>query len=338
MSEKRKILKCTMSFIMIVTLVLATGVYSFAASPHIQSNVSETAVSANLSDRSLPTAVSTLTSGNTYHFNLATDTSNKFKSASLYLKQAGESSYSNVYNYTAKNYFRYCDASIKATGSGTLYYYWSVKYADTGKTATFKTNSKTVVKPEDPSDDDSDNTSDSSSLIWPAESGYNITTLNWYWNNGSPKSHGTRWGWSHAIDISGGGNVLAAASGKVETVAYQKNGFGNYIVILQNDGNRSLYGHLKSVSVKTGQSVTQGSKIGVMGSTGNSSGVHLHFEIQKGNPMDTFRTASVASKLRIGTNVYKANNKMRNSYKCCATTADWIINNYKVSSGWYVHK
>jgi hypothetical protein len=152
MSEKRKILQCTMSFIMIVTLVLTTGVYSFAASPHIQSNVSETAVSANLSDRSLPTAVSTLISENTYHFNLATDTSNKFKSASLYLKQAGESSYSNVYSYTARNYFRYCDTSIQVTGSGTLYYYWSVKYADTGKTATFKTNSKTVKSNSQPND------------------------------------------------------------------------------------------------------------------------------------------------------------------------------------------
>lgn len=203
--------------------------------------------------------------------------------------------------------------------------FYKVKYG--GKTGyvsaeyiSFKTEAKAVEK----------------TLVWPAES-YYITTLNYYWNNGNPKAHGTRYGWSHAIDIAGGGDVVSAADGVIEDVGYQKNGFGNYVVIRHDDGNRSLYGHLKSVSVKKGQRIAALKKIGVMGSTGNSTGVHLHFELEKGNPMDIFRD-KYGSKLKIGTNVYKANHAMRNKYGLCKSTAEWIHSEFKVEDGWYVHK
>ena len=57
--------------------------------------------------------------------------------------------------------------------------------------------------------------------------------------------------------------------------------YGNRIVIKHNNGYETLYAHLSSIDVKVGQTVPQGSKIGVMGSTGRSTGIHLHFEVLK---------------------------------------------------------
>lgn len=61
-------------------------------------------------------------------------------------------------------------------------------------------------------------------------------------------------------------------------------GYGNYVVIQHTDGNYTLYGHLanNSITVKAGDSVSQGQVIGKMGTSGNSSGTHLHFEIRVG--------------------------------------------------------
>ena len=100
---------------------------------------------------------------------------------------------------------------------------------------------------------------------------------------------GQRWGKLHkGIDIAGGGNVMAADNGRVSFVGWD-GGYGKTIIIDHQNGMKTLYGHLSSYSVKVGDVVQQGQKIGVKGSTGNSTGVHLHFEvIQNGaaqNPM-----------------------------------------------------
>ena len=69
-------------------------------------------------------------------------------------------------------------------------------------------------------------------------------------------------------------------------------GYGNYIAIEHPDGKITIYGHLSSVAVNVGQVVVQGQVIGYSGSTGNSSGPHLHFEVRLGstpvNPMSYF--------------------------------------------------
>lgn len=102
--------------------------------------------------------------------------------------------------------------------------------------------------------------------------------------------YGKRWGSMHkGIDlVSKNRNILAADNGKV-TFAGKKSGYGNAIIIDHNNGFQTLYAHLSQISVKSGTTVEKGEKIGVMGSTGNSTGVHLHFEIQKNgsaqNPM-----------------------------------------------------
>ncbi|MDY3051755.1 MAG: peptidoglycan DD-metalloendopeptidase family protein [Ndongobacter sp.] len=71
--------------------------------------------------------------------------------------------------------------------------------------------------------------------------------------------------------------VYATSSGTVTTVTYGS-GYGNYIELAHDDGNGSLYAHLSGFNCYAGQHVEKGQIIGYIGSTGNSTGPHLHFE------------------------------------------------------------
>ncbi|WP_239615444.1 peptidoglycan DD-metalloendopeptidase family protein [Cohnella mopanensis] len=91
---------------------------------------------------------------------------------------------------------------------------------------------------------------------------------------------GARWGRLHkGIDITGKKNILAADEGVIEFAGYKSGGLGNAIIINHNNGFKTVYGHMKSVNVKKGQIVEKGDVIGIMGSTGRSTGTHLHFEV-----------------------------------------------------------
>lgn len=73
--------------------------------------------------------------------------------------------------------------------------------------------------------------------------------------------------------------IMSAGSGRVSRVGYDANGYGNYVVVDHSNGLSTLYGHLDRVNVRQGQSVTQGFNLGILGSTGNSTGPHLHFGV-----------------------------------------------------------
>jgi murein DD-endopeptidase MepM/ murein hydrolase activator NlpD len=77
-----------------------------------------------------------------------------------------------------------------------------------------------------------------------------------------------------------GTSVKAAMAGRVTTVAYDES-YGNYVVVSHHSGYRTLYGHLSAVRVKTGAYVATGERIGDVGSTGRSTGPHLHFPVYK---------------------------------------------------------
>jgi murein DD-endopeptidase MepM/ murein hydrolase activator NlpD len=77
-----------------------------------------------------------------------------------------------------------------------------------------------------------------------------------------------------------GSPVFAADDGVVALVGSSSSGYGNYVVIAHAGGFDTLYGHLSSILVKAGQRVTQGTPVGLEGSTGNSTGPHLHFELR----------------------------------------------------------
>lgn len=94
---------------------------------------------------------------------------------------------------------------------------------------------------------------------------------------------GQRWGSFHpGMDmVSEQSGILASDNGKV-ILAGWKTGYGNCIIIDHQNGYSTLYGHLSKIEVNNGENVQKGEKIGIMGSTGNATGVHLHFEIRKG--------------------------------------------------------
>jgi murein DD-endopeptidase MepM/ murein hydrolase activator NlpD len=93
---------------------------------------------------------------------------------------------------------------------------------------------------------------------------------------------GMRWGRMHeGIDIAGGsGTPIGAAAAGTVIVAGQQSGYGNIVVVDHGNGLSTAYAHLSSISVGVGQSVGQGTVIGGMGTTGHSTGVHLHFEVR----------------------------------------------------------
>lgn len=108
----------------------------------------------------------------------------------------------------------------------------------------------------------------SGSFVWPASGGI---------------SQGYKF-YHKAIDISSrsGGAILAADSGVVIVSGWIDNsGYGNRVMIDHGNGYVTLYGHLSATQVVVGQTVTRGNVIGQMGSTGRSTGTHLHFEIRK---------------------------------------------------------
>ena len=146
----------------------------------------------------------------------------------------------------------------------------------------------------------------SSGYVWPVTGFYYLTSM-WNENRGS-YNHG-------AIDIADAGidgaSVLAAHSG---TVMYAEEecehnwgksiscgcggGYGNYVMLDHGDGHMTVYAHMSSVLVSTGESVSAGQVIGFVGSTGDSTGSHLHFETryngEKYNPLTEYPDISVS--------------------------------------------
>ena len=116
----------------------------------------------------------------------------------------------------------------------------------------------------------------------------NSVVTSGYGGRNAPKTSGGYGSSNHdGIDIGGtGGNLNGQAAdsiggGKVTEVGYDENGYGNYVVVDHGNGYTSLYGHLQKATVKQGETVSAGQQVGVIGSTGNSSGPHLHLRVRK---------------------------------------------------------
>ncbi|MBT3190816.1 MAG: peptidoglycan DD-metalloendopeptidase family protein [Anaerolineae bacterium] len=118
-------------------------------------------------------------------------------------------------------------------------------------------------------------------FVWPAANHY-LSGYDW-----SPKTN------HRGIDIAGheGAGIFAVDAGVIVYSGWNNYGYGNVVMIDHGTGFQSMYAHLSAIYVGCGQSVGQGEAIGAFGSTGRSSGAHLHFELMtsvygKVNPWD----------------------------------------------------
>ena len=113
-------------------------------------------------------------------------------------------------------------------------------------------------------------------MIWPSYTSYITSGYGYRVNpvSGVYKLHS-----GSDIGASYGSAIYAAASGTV-ILAGWNGGYGNCVMINHGNGYTTLYGHMSSIAVSDGQSVSQGQVIGYVGSTGNSTGPHLHFEVR----------------------------------------------------------
>ena len=108
----------------------------------------------------------------------------------------------------------------------------------------------------------------SGAFAWPT--GQHVLSGNDYWSG------------HLGIDIAGvtGDGIYAADAGVIVFAGWAYGGYGNMIMIDHGNGYQTLYAHLSAVSARCGQSVYTGTYIGALGSTGNSTGPHLHFEVR----------------------------------------------------------
>ena len=95
-----------------------------------------------------------------------------------------------------------------------------------------------------------------------------------------------RWGKMHnGIDISSSGirgqSIVAADGGTVTYVKYHNYGYGYHLMIDHGNGMSTLYAHCNSINVTPGQKVAKGQVIATVGTTGDSTGNHLHFEVYR---------------------------------------------------------
>ena len=115
---------------------------------------------------------------------------------------------------------------------------------------------------------------------WPTDSGWTLSSGYVYRN--SPVGRGREL--HTGLDISGtgyGSKVYATNNGVVMKANYHYS-YGNHVVINHNNGYMTLYGHMSRLAVKKGQKVERGQVIGYVGSTGDSTGPHVHYEVWKG--------------------------------------------------------
>ena len=124
--------------------------------------------------------------------------------------------------------------------------------------------------------------------------GHNVRFTSGFGNRRDPKTGRTRM--HSGVDFAGpSGTAIRATSDGVVTRAGWYGGYGNTVIIEHAFGIETLYAHLSRVDVKQGQRVSRGDVIGGMGTTGRSTGVHLHYEVRVGgnavNPMTYIRAA-----------------------------------------------
>lgn len=152
-------------------------------------------------------------------------------------------------------------------------------------------------------------------------------TLTWYGRLNSV--FGYRWGKQHQgldLSLNFGDTVVAAFDGIVRYAKPNSGGYGNCIVIRHNNGLETLYGHLNNINVSENQFVKSGELIGLGGSTGHSTGPHLHFETRyKGIAIDPQLLIDISTQqLKSETVIFDKNDLIYNSYPTAPSNIDTL--------------
>ena len=173
------------------------------------------------------------------------------------------------------------NAAMKEIDSKIANYYSSKK---SEQTKTYNSTPNSIPNSASNSVSSSSPTKSSSMLEWPTPG---FTYISSYWGDG--RDH-------KGIDIAGAGiygtPIIAAADGVVgiSNSGNYGGGYGNYVMIDHGNNFATLYGHMSEIIVSEGQTVKRGDTIGYVGSTGDSTGPHLHFEVlvdnKRCNPFD----------------------------------------------------
>ncbi len=170
--------------------------------------------------------------------------------------------------------------------------YYATSKKETTQKITVENNESGGTTSSSSSGSSSGGGSYSSSASWAWPLGSASCYISSHYGNRSASISG--WSFHGGTDITGGGiygkPVYATRGGTVITAVNGSTGYGKYVIIDHGDGYQSLYAHCSSLSVSSGQKVSKGQMIARVGSSGNSTGPHLHFEIRKNgskqNPMN----------------------------------------------------
>lgn len=148
---------------------------------------------------------------------------------------------------------------------------------------------ETKPEPEEKPDNSQSENSGSPQFTWPCPSSHNVTSP--FGDRNSPTAGASSNHKGIDIGAGSGSSIVAAASGTV-TVSTYSSSAGNYVTIDHGNGFHTVYMHASALYVKAGQKVSAGQQIAAVGSTGYSTGPHLHFGIMKNgvyvNPMNYF--------------------------------------------------
>ncbi|MBI5365513.1 MAG: M23 family metallopeptidase [Planctomycetes bacterium] len=119
---------------------------------------------------------------------------------------------------------------------------------------------------------------------------------------GSSRSYGNH----GALDIAGNnGKAIGAARGGRVTFAGWNGGYGKLVIVSHGSGYTSYYAHMSSIAVRVGQAVSTGQTLGYVGTTGNSTGPHCHFEVRKNGVKQSFPPYSTGVWVSKGTRIPK---------------------------------
>ena len=206
-----------------------------------------------------------------------------------YEKKTVEEEYITVYEYNSRmyatsKYVKQQGRNGKKLVTEKIVYVNGVEESRTvvGEEVTKKPVNKIVVKGLRPIPENAPETTESL-MVWPFE-GTVTERFGWRLRNNSYMEY------HNGIDMPAlrGTPILAAASGVIQKAGDFHNGYGKMVVIKHPDGKETFYAHMNDIYVSTGDIVAQGMIIGEVGSTGDSTGNHIHFEVRSsdGTPMN----------------------------------------------------